>query len=98
MLYIAGLCPLCEAGVRGFRLCSDGVTIVALCDECDSIWIDPRQLDISHVVDHDLATGDIPGLSCSIARPKSRWATRAEVEAAGWADLVHGETRGPGEP
>ena len=89
MLFLETTCPICGTGARGFRLCDDQSTVVVMCDECDSLWLDAGRLDQLDVVYAEPPEFRVPGLSCSIA--KSRWATRAEVESAGWGDLVAGE-------
>lgn len=91
MFYIAGRCPVCDSGTRGFRLCSDRMTVVVMCDECDATWLDARCVDVSEVVYPQLPDFRLPGRSCSIAAPSSRWATQLEIEASGWGDLVVGE-------
>jgi hypothetical protein len=62
-----------------------------MCDECDATWIDPRRIDPSEVLYAEAPDFQLPGLSCSIAAPKSRWATRAEIERSGLGDLLVGE-------
>lgn len=91
MFYLAGICPICGAGVLGFRLCSDGATIVVMCDECDAIWLDARQLDRALAMSTEPPEFQVPGLSCSISSPRARWAKKPELEAAGWDDLIAGE-------
>jgi hypothetical protein len=88
MLYIQ-ICNLCQAGVVGLWLCSDG-RIVLMCDECDAAWIDPSHTEC---VDHFLPTNGtiLPGLGCQIMR----WATREEVVAAGWEEYIAGEYMPP---
>jgi hypothetical protein len=90
MFFFAVECPVCGAGTRGFRLCSDKKTIVVMCDECDSVWLDPSHVTASKVIHPDSATGLISSLKCGIGMG-SRWATREEIERAGWGDLIAGE-------
>jgi hypothetical protein len=91
MLYTSSECPICGTGARGFRLCSDRRTVVVMCDECDSVWIDAMRLEPSEVV-YPRPPDFVPdGLTYSIASPESRWATRSEVQLAGWEDLIAGE-------
>jgi|SRR6266498_365419 len=91
MLYIQSVCPICGTGVIGFRMCSDGSTIVMMCEECDSLWMDPRSVSVDRVLYSDAPDFLVPGLPCSIKSPASRWATRDEVARAGWESLVFGE-------
>ena len=91
MFYVEGSCPICGTGTRGFRMCSDKTSIVVMCDECDSIWLDAERLQACNVVYAEPPEYLLPGLACSIAAPSSKWATRTEVEACGWGDLISGE-------
>ena len=91
MFYIEGACPVCGVGTRGFRLCSDKVTIVIMCDECEAAWLDPRRVAKTDVVYTKPPHYQLPGRSCSIAAPSSRWATHAEIEVSGWVKYVVGE-------
>lgn len=70
-------------------MCNDGNTVVVMCDECHSIWIDARHLDRAATLDADPPDFRVPGSPCSLLG--SRWAQRAEVERAGWGDLIAGE-------
>lgn len=90
MFYI-GTCPVCEAGVLGIRICSDGQTGLVMCDECDTLWTDPRDLGSSQGLAAQGADFTVPGFSFSIAGPASRWATRNEIESRGWFELITGE-------
>lgn len=91
MFYIAGTCPICDTGTRGFRLCSDKVTVVVVCDECEATWLDAQHSNASDVVYAKPPGYQLPGLSCSIAAPNSRWATRQEIDVPGWGGLIVGE-------
>jgi hypothetical protein len=89
MFYLKSTCPLCGTGMRGFRLCNDARTVVVMCDECDATWIDAREVELSSMVHPDPPAFQVPGLSCSIMG--SRWASRSEIEGAGWGGLIAGE-------
>ncbi|CAN7744941.1 MULTISPECIES: hypothetical protein [unclassified Variovorax] len=41
MLIVLAECPICRNGLIGIRRCSDGSTLVLMCDECESVWADP---------------------------------------------------------
>jgi hypothetical protein len=93
MLYVEGMCPHCTVDVVGFRRCTDGATIVLMCGECGFVWLDParRALDDSLFPDDD---GNVPGTPYVIGGGASGWATRAEVERAGWGSYIFGEEIG----
>lgn len=84
-MFYARDCPICGAdGAVGFRMCSDGKTIVLVCDECDSVWLRPDQITGETLI---LASGPdliIEGLGCSISVAHgAHWATLDEIRAAG---------------
>ena len=91
MFYVKGVCTYCEAGQVGFRRCSDGVTIVLMCDECDFVWLHPQSLDLKDAVFPDMNTSKVPGTNHSVGGGAAGWATRAEVERAGWQSYIDGE-------
>lgn len=91
MLFLASVCPICETGARGFRLCSDQQTVVVMCDECEALWLNARRIQASDAVYAKAPDFRPPSLACSIAAPMSRWATLSEVQAVGWDDLILGE-------
>jgi hypothetical protein len=91
MLYVDGLCPYCEAGEIGFRRCKDGVNIVLMCEECGFVWFDPARLKLEDSVFPDMSTFELPGSGWSIGGGAAGWATRAEVERAGWQAYIAGE-------
>jgi hypothetical protein len=91
MLYVTETCPVCTAGNIGFRRCSDGVTIVLMCDECDSVWLDPARRSSADALAPATFSFEVPGTACAVGRGQAGWATRAEVERAGWLAHVAGE-------
>jgi hypothetical protein len=93
MLYVDGTCPCCDAGMMGFRICSDGITVVVVCDECDRAWFDARRLGTADAEAVNLPRWRIA--DSEVFLEGSRWATRGEVEAAGWGDLVAGDDQLP---
>ncbi len=91
MFRVKGECPICGTGSIGFRVCSGESTLVLMCDECDSLWTDPRSTHASKALYAEAPDFLVPGLSCSIGAPASRWASREEVEGVGWGALIQGE-------
>jgi len=78
-------CVFCDMLTVTFVVCSDGVTVVCLCDECGAVWIDPRNITEEGM---QLPEGDYhiinpSGLSVSVLRG-SRYATCEEIKAAGY--------------
>ena len=93
MLHIDKHCPICRYGVVGFRKCSDNSTIVLMCDECDSIWLDPQRVDDNTVLYSSPPEYLVPTLECSIKSPQSKWATQEEVAEKGWANNIVGKSK-----
>jgi len=81
-MYDVGPCPICGQGLRGVRICCGQPVIV--CDECDAVWSSPS------LSDRISTTADPPCASCgqSLWGDQARWATREEIEAAGWRPQV----------
>lgn len=91
MFHVKGICPICDAGGLGFRRCSDGETIVLMCDECDSVWLDPRNTDAKKALrSEDSEGGVVTGLKCGVGGKLSGWATQEEIRTAGWINYVEG--------
>ena len=98
MFRLRGYCPICGTGSVGFRRCSRSEAVVLMCDECESIWLDPEEIDRDHV--HYVSA---PGFAvealqdCSVKAPESRWATESEIAQQGRAAHIDGEVRSPSE-
>lgn len=86
--YIQQNCPICHYGSVGFRICSDKETIVLMCDECDSIWLDPADISCSNVTYPTSPDFKIPNLNCSVKSPISSWANKEEIEKYGWKAAI----------
>jgi hypothetical protein len=88
MFHVEGICPFCHGGSVGFRRCSDGKTIVLMCDECEAVWLDPEHRTAGDALFPHSGSFEVPGLGVSIGGDRAGWATRAEVESAGWQEHV----------
>jgi hypothetical protein len=97
MLYLEGVCPSCEGGSLGVWRCSDGTTLVLMCDECYAVWLEPTDLTIEAARFPGVHTFEIPGLPLKLGGGAAGWATRDQVERAGWQGYIKGEAPGPGE-
>jgi len=93
MLYLhKEKCKCCELHRVGFRLCSDGITIACLCDECFAAWANPRDISEIEMQYPEEASGYTikpSGLSVAIWKG-SRWATLQEIHSAGYLEYVEG--------
>ena len=97
MLYIKTSCPICTEGMVGFRRCSDNETIVLMCDECDTVWLRPQEVNASHALYPSPPEYLVPTLECSIKSPHSQWAEEEDVAEKGWSTYVAGEGKALGE-
>ncbi len=93
-MHYVGFCSSCGVGVLGVRLCAGG-DVVALCDECDAVWLTP---DVYGEV-HFPAQPDLPCPTCnqSLVHEPARWATMddlARPENVHWQEAI----LGMGEP
>lgn len=93
-------CPCCGEGQVGFRRCSDGETLVLLCEQCALVWLHPARLSAKTA--QDPLSPEFRRRHPGVDLRNSRWATAAEVEAWGWsayllkpADLVQSEPPPP---
>lgn len=91
MLCLHQSCEICGTGNLGLRICDDDQTIVVMCDECDALWSDPRRIDAASALYPKPPLFAVPGRIISVAHPRSRWASRAELEQAGLLGFVEVE-------
>ena len=92
MFYATSVCPACSGGVVGFRKCSDGQTLVLVCDECDAVWRNPDRITVDTAFFPSSPDHRIEGLDCSIAtKYGSCWATSEEIKTARMEFFVVGE-------
>lgn len=87
-MYDVGPCPICGQGLLGVRICCGEPVI--LCDECDAAWTSPA------LIERLSTTADPACPTCgrSLWGLQARWATREEIEAAGWWPKVRQSAAG----
>lgn len=66
----------------GVRVAASGRCIVAMCEECDAVWLDARLTDGPHSPEQPMLP--CPGDGSSLWREPAHWATREEATALGW--------------
>ena len=92
MYYASPKCRFCEQGAVGFRLCSDGVSIVLVCDECDGTWVGPEDLSVDKIQFPKDPGFTVMPLGCSISKGQgARWATLDEIRKANLENFVAGQ-------
>lgn len=98
MFYVKPYCPVCGQGMLGFRMCSDGRTIVLLCEECGAVFLRPDEITSETALHPSWPDYVIEGLGCSTAiYAGARWATRDEIRKAGFERFIAGEWKAPDE-
>ena len=90
MVYVRIGCPVCQTGVLGIRRCSDGRSLVVMCDECEDVWASPEDLDVQSVLEAEAPAFRIELLGVAIAGEAAGWANEAEVVTKGWSSFVQG--------
>lgn len=90
MQYVQVGCPVCHTGVIGVRRCSDGLAMVLMCDECETVWTSPEEIAISNALDAEPPEFLVSGLDVAIAGGAAGWATEGEVAHKGWSAFVKG--------
>ncbi|VAX38407.1 hypothetical protein MNBD_PLANCTO02-1413 [hydrothermal vent metagenome] len=93
-MYYIGFCSSCGGGVLGVRICGEG-DVVALCDECDALWLSP-------VLKNSPQFPEQPDLPCpycrqSLIKTPARWATTDDLalpQNKHWRESI----LGTGEP
>ena len=93
MYRVQGYCPFCRSGGIGFRRCSDGTTIVLMCEECEALWMDPARRDVDDLVFPAPSGYEVPGMTCSIGDDVgvAGWATREQIARLGWEGYIASE-------
>ncbi|WP_417731734.1 hypothetical protein [Rosistilla oblonga] len=93
--YSIDYCPRCGAGLLGIRICGLGTDEphgLVVCDECESIWLEP---DVTTPHQYpDASDARCPKCTDPLWGPQSRWATREDLVQLGWQDRVDPELNG----
>lgn len=89
-MYYTGICPACEQGTLGLRICSSQQDLVILCDECDALWLSPDTSAPPLFPDQP----ELPCPACegNLMDPPAHWASLGELFQRGWLPAVKGET------
>jgi hypothetical protein len=86
MLIVRVGCPICANGLIGIRRCSDGKSLVLMCDECESVWLDPQHISAEEAVDVQPPSFVVAQLGVSVAGVLAGWA--GDAEASPWRTYV----------
>ena len=83
-------CPMpCGNGSVGFWRCGDNKSIILRCDECETPWLQPR--DVLAGLPLSIESSNLPGTKVPIYGAAASWATRDEIEKVGWSSFICGE-------
>ena len=85
-MYFAGFCRVCGEGLLGVRVCKNGALPLIVCDECESMWSDPKLTGPAKTPrDVDGPVGD-----AELWGPDSHWADANELDRLQWRKYVIG--------
>ncbi len=59
-----------------------------MCDECDTIWLDPNKIDITNIIFPQPPDFRVLNFPYTIKSPESRWATEHEIHQMGWSHFL----------
>lgn len=83
-------CPYCGGyGAVGFWCCTDGKTVILVCDECEAAWLNPTELaegKLAFISKPPLYL--LPGSEISAFGEGANWASMDEITRAGFAGSV----------
>ena len=81
------LCAFCDGwGVLLFLYCEDKDVVILMCDECDTVWLDPEAIHEHNCIHINWPDQYVPEADCSIRH--THWATREELAALGWDKYI----------
>lgn len=94
MFFYTSFCPFCGMeGEVAFWRCSDGKTLVLMCDECNATWLNPLSVTSRSALFPASPDFIVDNLGCSLRGPKAGYATRDEIRAVGWEPFILGEIK-----
>jgi hypothetical protein len=88
MFYLENNCPVCVDGILGFYKCSDNYTIVIMCEECNSVWLNPADIENKEPIYPRSPEFNIPELNVSMSGGGSGWAAYEDITRAGMGNFV----------
>jgi hypothetical protein len=88
MFYCRPSCDVCSQGQVGFWICTDSPSLILVCNECCSAWLDPK--DTITEAQLLFENGRYTNSQNSFYTPQ-REATLEEISRAGLADAIVGE-------
>lgn len=90
MYYLKKNCPICGDGILGFLRCSDGKKVVIMCDECNSVWLAPDEVQEQNPIYPEAPEFLLPDSKLSVSGGESGWASFEEIESAGMGNYAAG--------
>lgn len=83
MYYLEESCSVCGDGILGFLRCSDGKKIVIMCEECNSVWLTPSEVESESPIYPEAPEFLLPDSKISISGGNSGWASLEEIKSVG---------------
>lgn len=82
-------CPWCEGGYRYFYKLSNG-SIILMCEECNCIWIDPKNIDLNNAIGEKKLKEklNINESEDLFNQELSHWATKTDVQKSKWESVL----------
>ncbi|WP_182865842.1 hypothetical protein [Stieleria mannarensis] len=100
-LHSVAVCPICDAGLCGIRICTgDDPTEpmprrgFVICDECEAVWMVPDVRTVHQYLD---SRNPICPICHAGLWTASRWADRDDLERLGWSHAVDAALDGGSE-
>lgn len=91
MIYASENCPVCRYGLIGYWRCANSEALVLMCDECNSIWRSPLNLEEDNILEVSGPPSYIVlDTGCKLMGNNARWATKEEVFANDWGNYILG--------
>jgi hypothetical protein len=88
MYYLEENCSVCGEGILGFLRCSDGKKVVVMCEECNSVWLAPNEVEAQSPIYPEAPEFLLPDSRTSISGGDSGWASLEEIESAGMGNYA----------
>ncbi|MCC6605293.1 MAG: hypothetical protein IT327_18945, partial [Anaerolineae bacterium] len=97
MFYIVNNCPVCLYGSVGFWRCADGKTLILLCDECDSMWLNPQKVETENLLASTARNNFIPEVNCFLLGDQAGSATIEDIKKQGWLNYIEDQYEDEGK-
>lgn len=91
ILYLSHLCPVCDAGILGFRRLNEASNIVIVCHECEAVWMHPHGITFKNMRQVSEPDFVVLELGQPIFGENAAWANYDEIQNHGWEEYIYGD-------